>query len=682
MNRFQAAPTAILSQHPSLLLAKDEDGHDLAMVSQPMMILSLCEESFLDQLSPKPQHVSSIIPAAKKTTSLATKTVDTTTTSTTTTPKTKKRVQFAPPERLATILDIDYPEDDLLDDLYYNDDDYHFMMHRMKLDVLQYELNTVGKPRVEMRGLERRTKEGHKERAEWRITVWNAVLDEQESQWESNSHFDASTDSWDMDTHAIALQSLQNTSHAKRLARTLALQDAHDVQEIWKQDAEKEEELKIMSWSPKSVQDYKLPLECDELDDDDLTEITTTNLLEASWNTSFATMMDSSISCSSISSLSVRRLSSLSELPSLTPMPTHKPNRKGHSVHFGSTLASTVKVLVYEYQHVRTDQEKQDLWYPYWSLEQAKMRYGLELDMLEQPPSRTNKRHLDDDHTCFRGLEYHTPTAQSKYEQAKASFWNVVQSQQHPSPEDSAEEEQPQQQGLAEQCESFTAKARKEARSRGLMDQRAVKVYLYQQGYHSSKGRGLIVGFAGNHMRLMLPTHSILSHLGPRYDLLLLCDADRHHFSHGIPGLGDDIGKLSEWIRSKMATWNYESFVVLGTSAGGLAAIACAYVLKCRRAVVLGADALSSHPALTTFIQDKIDQANKLNALHPMIVVGHDDLNDRDRKAAMEITTRLPRHHRRTLDGGGAHNVLQRELQNGQLQVLLSELLEHSIDNR
>ena len=209
----------------------------------------------------------------------------------------------------------------------------------------------------------------------------------------------------------------------------------------------------------------------------------------------------------------------------------------------------------------------------------------------------------------------------------------------------------------------------------------AEQVYLYQQGYHSSKGRSLIVGFAGNHMRLMLPTHSILSHLGPRYDLLLLCDVNRHHFSHGIPGLGDDIGELSEWIRSTTATWNYESFVVLGTSAGGLAAIACAYVLKCRRAVVLGADAPSSHPALTTFIQDKIDQANKFHALHPMIVVGHNDLNDRDRKAATEITTRLPRHHRRTLDGGGAHNVLQPALQNGQLQVLLSELLEHSIDN-
>ncbi len=192
--------------------------------------------------------------------------------------------------------------------------------------------------------------------------------------------------------------------------------------------------------------------------------------------------------------------------------------------------------------------------------------------------------------------------------------------------------------------------------------------YLYRQDHRSSAGRCLVVGFAGNHMRLMLPTHSLLSHFGPRYDLLVLGDVDRNHFANGMPGLGDNIGELCEWVRRTSTSFGYEVMTVLGTSAGGLAAIACGYVLECDRVTVLGADAPSSHSALSTFIQ-----AKNCRSHHPLVLIGYDELNDRDREAALEITKLVPRHHAHRFQAGGAHNLLQPALKSRELQSLFNK---------
>ena len=121
-----------------------------------------------------------------------------------------------------------------------------------------------------------------------------------------------------------------------------------------------------------------------------------------------------------------------------------------------------------------------------------------------------------------------------------------------------------------------------DSRPRWVRKRLAPTALLYRQQAAASRGRRLIVGFAGNHQRLMLPTHAILDHLPPHDDLLLLSDPDRQHFAAGARGIADTLGGVCEWLAARLADWDYESVVTFGTSAGGLAAIGAAPALGTR----------------------------------------------------------------------------------------------------
>lgn len=186
-------------------------------------------------------------------------------------------------------------------------------------------------------------------------------------------------------------------------------------------------------------------------------------------------------------------------------------------------------------------------------------------------------------------------------------------------------------------------------------------------------GRRLVIGFAGNHQRLMLPTHVLLDHLPPNDDLLLLFDPDRQHFAAGIRGIAATLPEVCSWIGKQCTDWGYEELVSFGTSAGGLAAIFAGHALGCQRAVAVGCDAPDAHPALLQLLRDQI--ATIALSRQAEIVLAYDPANHRDRRGSEALAALVTTSQAMILSASGGHNTLRPALTAGKLRPLLHDLL-------
>ena len=177
----------------------------------------------------------------------------------------------------------------------------------------------------------------------------------------------------------------------------------------------------------------------------------------------------------------------------------------------------------------------------------------------------------------------------------------------------------------------------------------ALHLDLYEGGGDLQR-KTLIVGFAGNLMRLMLPTWNILVHLDHRaYDLLLLCDPARGHFAAGVPGLGGNLPELAESLAQHAK--GYARTVSFGTSAGGLAAVAVAKLNRWDGAVAVGADRPSAHPEIEPLLR-----ILPPNAGHVRVCYGAS--RARDAEAAEEIVGLLGTIQLDPFAGVRQHNLL------------------------
>lgn len=195
----------------------------------------------------------------------------------------------------------------------------------------------------------------------------------------------------------------------------------------------------------------------------------------------------------------------------------------------------------------------------------------------------------------------------------------------------------------------------------------------YERHAATPGGRRLIVAFAGNHQRLMLPTHVILDHLPADDDLLLVSDPDRRHFVAGVRGIAATLPEVCEWLDRRLADWQYDSVVTFGTSAGGLAAVCVAHALGCPRAVAVGADAPADHPSLEQFLRDLV--ATTAASRPPTVVLAYDPANRRDRAGSEALATLVPTARPTILTASGGHNTLRPALITGRLAALLQDLL-------
>jgi hypothetical protein len=114
----------------------------------------------------------------------------------------------------------------------------------------------------------------------------------------------------------------------------------------------------------------------------------------------------------------------------------------------------------------------------------------------------------------------------------------------------------------------------------------AQEAALYE-GEAASSERSLLVGFCGMADRLMLPLPMILQHLpARRWDVLLLTDSRRAHYRKGCLGFADSLPDLVR--RVAALSDGYARCVALGTSMGGLAAVAVARLAAMERGISIG----------------------------------------------------------------------------------------------
>ncbi len=215
------------------------------------------------------------------------------------------------------------------------------------------------------------------------------------------------------------------------------------------------------------------------------------------------------------------------------------------------------------------------------------------------------------------------------------------------------------------------------AKRPGLLWQRerlAFTAMLYRRQATPHAHRRLVVGFAGNHQRLMLPTHLILDHLPPRDDLLLVADPDRRHFAAGVRGIAGSIQGVYDWIAGQLTELNYEAAITFGTSGGGLAAICAAYALGLRRAAAVAADSPGNHCELESFLLKRI--AAQPASSHPAVILSYDSGNLRDRTGGMAIAALIPTSRVMIPSASGAHNTILPAFNTGHLRPLLHDLLE------
>lgn len=204
----------------------------------------------------------------------------------------------------------------------------------------------------------------------------------------------------------------------------------------------------------------------------------------------------------------------------------------------------------------------------------------------------------------------------------------------------------------------------------------APSVMLYRRHTAAVDRRRLIVGFAGNHLRLMLPTHLLLDSLPQHADLLLLADPDRRHFEAGVRGIAGSLDGVFDWIAGRTAEDGYDadSTVCFGTSAGGLAAICAAHALGCRRGVAVGLDAPAAHPPLERFLLEHI--ATVPVGRRPTVVLAYDPANHRDRAGGTAVAELIPNTRTVLLSAAGGHNTLRPAAGAGRLAEILRDLCD------
>lgn len=342
-----------------------------------------------------------------------------------------KCVRFVPLSR-TQIEYITSPSALLCQRLYYSDEEYQEQLEQLQADLETWAVDDP--PENDFftsRGLERRTVEGSAQRVEWRTACRDRVLDEQDRQW-----MELPIDE-PVDADEIALISMATTRDAREAAFQQGLLDQRDVY-----GDQYNHQMRSTATLP-----------------------TVASLCESS-------VMGESASCinwNEVESMSMPD----SSIPSLDEEEEEEDlrlNSKGHCVHWPRDDASVLQL--YFYSHVRTEEEHEAYWYPNWSEEEAKEQVKDEIACLASPKTNPAPRG-----ESLRGLESRTPLAETALQQQRLELFMKVYAPQF---KDDTEQ-------LARQCQRVSARAKKEARARAMMDLRAVKEDEEKSKYNKKK---------------------------------------------------------------------------------------------------------------------------------------------------------------------------------------------------
>lgn len=164
-------------------------------------------------------------------------------------------------------------------------------------------------------------------------------------------------------------------------------------------------------------------------------------------------------------------------------------------------------------------------------------------------------------------------------------------------------------------------------------------VDLFTSYLNDMSNKTLVVAFSGMSMRLSAPTYQILASLSPvNVDLLLIRDANRNHYKHGVPGIGDSPEEVALWIQFYLKDKNYKKIVALGTSSGGLMSVYVSLKNQWEKVLSCGCDRLSSHPHIQSLFK-----AIPISEAKTQIICAYSGQNERDMEGAIELKNHFPR---------------------------------------
>ncbi|WP_374450346.1 hypothetical protein [Stella sp.] len=192
-------------------------------------------------------------------------------------------------------------------------------------------------------------------------------------------------------------------------------------------------------------------------------------------------------------------------------------------------------------------------------------------------------------------------------------------------------------------------------------------------------GRTLVVAFAGDAHRLMMPTPVFLQHCRARdMDLMLIQDQTRSYFLRGGGGLADDFPGLVARIGADVGRRGYRRVVAFGVSGGGLPAVCMAVALGLDRAVSVGGSSPDIEDPRLALRGLSFAIFSEMLARRPVpmpeIVLVHAAGFPRDAEKAAALAALVPAR-RHPVAGTGRHNVLNERLVQGRLRPLLDALL-------
>jgi len=204
-------------------------------------------------------------------------------------------------------------------------------------------------------------------------------------------------------------------------------------------------------------------------------------------------------------------------------------------------------------------------------------------------------------------------------------------------------------------------------------------LYLAPPGMETHERRTLVVAFAGDAHRLMIPIAGFLQYLDPaRYELLLLFDGTRSMFMRGLSGVAPDVGSMLAWIEDLRRARAAPRTIALGTSAGGLAAVWTAVALGLDRAVSIGgtspAEVAERHQTLDLDISGFDDAIRRRAGALPEVAYLFGELWENDRRKGESLAGHLP-VTMVPVPHSAQHNVIFDAMRRGTLPALLELLL-------
>lgn len=111
------------------------------------------------------------------------------------------------------------------------------------------------------------------------------------------------------------------------------------------------------------------------------------------------------------------------------------------------------------------------------------------------------------------------------------------------------------------------------------------------------EGKTLIVGFAGNRMRLSMPTYRFLAGMDvARTDLLMFMDYSQRVFLHGVHGIGEDVPGMAAYIQRFVRERGYQRVTGVGVSGGSLAVLYAGHCAAFDAIVSVDPSSLIKHP--------------------------------------------------------------------------------------